>query len=54
MSDNGNEKLCSLVKDRELKKIAEKSADPQYICSKCCRVAHSKKNLCRSKKIVKL
>ncbi len=42
-------KLCTLAKQKKMKKIKQLSIEPKFICKKCARVAHCEKNLCKPK-----
>ena len=46
-------RICTLWKKRDLGEIARLSVKPRYICTKCGRVAHCKKHLCKPEKITK-
>ena len=43
--------MCKLAKKDKLAEIARLSDKPQYICTKCARVANDKKSLCKPKRL---
>ncbi|TDT69774.1 hypothetical protein EV215_1313 [Hypnocyclicus thermotrophus] len=47
-------KMCILAKNNNIKKIAELSNKPKFICKKCLRTSNKKENLCKAEKIKKL
>lgn len=48
--------LCDWKRDdiiRQSEKLARIVSEPRYFCSKCARVAHEKKHLCKAKAFAK-
>lgn len=46
--------LCSLIGCEDARDIAPLVVDPRFLCVRCGRAAHKKRNLCKGEKLTEL